>query len=180
MVGSANAGGIIKAKIVPKNEYTFEYEIRFDSGFPWSKGGKVPGFSGGAGYTGGSGEGARTGDGFSVRLMWREDGRIIPYLYYYEMPGDYGYTFGETLGYFTNTKAHKVRYYAKLNTGSDTNGILRIYLDDVEVFSKNNLLYRTDDSKIDTVHLSIFPGGSDATWNMTADGYIRLSYVSWT
>jgi hypothetical protein len=179
MVGSANAGGIIKAGIVPKNEYTIEYEIRFDSGFPWSKGGKVPGFSGGAGYTGGSGDGARTGDGFSVRMMWREDGRIIPYLYYYEMPDDFGHTFGETLGYFTDTKAHKVKYYGKLNTGSDKNGILRIYIDDAQVFEKTNLIYRTDTSKIDTVHLSIFPGGSDETWNMTGDGYIRLSYVSW-
>lgn len=180
MLGSADTGGIIKASIVPKNEYTIEYEIRFDTGFPWSMGGKVPGFSGGAGYTGGSGDGARSGDGFSVRMMWREDGRIIPYLYYYEMPGDFGHTFGETLGYFTNTTAHKVRYYAKLNTGSDKNGILRIYLDDVQVFEKTNLIYRTDDSKIDTVHISIFAGGSTPEWNMTADGYIRLSYISWT
>jgi hypothetical protein len=180
MLGSANTGGIIKAKIVPKNEYTFEYEIRFDAGFPWSMGGKVPGFSGGAGYTGGSGDGARTGDGFSVRMMWREDGRIIPYLYYYEMPGDFGHTFGETLGYFTNTKAHKVKYWAKLNTGSDKNGALKIWLDDVEVLNKTDLIYRTDNSKIDTVHISIFAGGSTPEWNMTGDGYIRLSYISWT
>lgn len=179
MLGSANTGGIIKAGIVPKNEYTFEYEIRFDSGFPWSKGGKVPGFSGGAGYTGGSGDGARTGDGFSVRMMWREDGRIIPYLYHYGMTGDYGDTFGKTLGYFTNTKAHKVKYYAKLNTGSDENGILLIYLDDIEVFRKENLIYRTNDSKIDTAHLSIFAGGSTIDWNMTGTGYIRLSYFKW-
>ena len=30
MVRSANAGGIVKAKIAGKNEYTFEYEIRFE------------------------------------------------------------------------------------------------------------------------------------------------------
>lgn len=179
MLGSANTGGIIKAAIVPKNEYTIEYEIRFDTGFPWSMGGKVPGFSGGAGYTGGSGDGARSGDGFSVRMMWREGGRIIPYLYHAGMTGDFGDTFGKTLGYFTDTKAHKVKYYAKLNTGSDQNGILRIYLDDVQVFEKENLLYRTDDSKIDTVHISIFAGGSTPEWNMTGDGYIRLSYISW-
>lgn len=112
-------------------------------------------------------------------MMWREGGRIIPYLYHAGMTGDFGDTFGKTLGYFTDTKAHKVKYYAKLNTGSDQNGILRIYLDDVQVFEKENLLYRTDDSKIDTVHISIFAGGSTPEWNMTGDGYIRLSYISW-
>ena len=76
MVGSAIQAGLLKAKIAGKNDYTIEYEIRFDLGFPWSKGGKVPGFSGGVGYTGGAP--AWDGDGFSVRLMWREDGRIIP------------------------------------------------------------------------------------------------------
>ncbi len=179
MVGSANTGGIIKAKIVPKNEYTLEYEIRFDSGFPWSMGGKVPGLSGGAGYTGGSGDGARTGDGWSVRMMWREGGRIIPYVYHYGMTGDFGDTFGDTLGYFTNTQPHKIKYYVKLNTGSDKNGILRIWMDDVQIANYEDITYRTDDSKIDTCHISIFAGGSTAEWNMTDTGYIRLSYVSW-
>jgi hypothetical protein len=179
MVGSANTGGIIKAGIVPKNEYTLEYEIRFDSGFPWSKGGKVAGISGGKGYTGGEGALARTGDGWSVRMMWREDGRIIPYVYHYEMTGDFGDTFGDTLGYFTDTKPYKIKYYVKLNTGSDKNGILRIWMDDVQIYNKEDLIYRTDDSKIDTCHVSIFAGGSTEDWNMTGTGYIRLSYINW-
>lgn len=182
MLGSANTGGIIKAKIAGKDEYTFEYEVRFDSGFPWSKGGKIAGFSGGKGYTGGDGALARTlGDGFSVRIMWREEGRLIPYVYHAGMAEgeDYGDTFGVTLGYVTNTQAHKIKYYAKLNTGSEANGILRIYLDDVEVLNKTDILYRTDDSKIDTAHLAFFAGGSTSDWNMTGDGYIRLSNFSW-
>ena len=180
MLGSANTGGIIKAKIAGKDEYTFEYEIRFDAGFPWSKGGKIAGFSGGKGYTGGEGALARTnGDGFSVRMMWREDGRLIPYVYHAKMEEDFGDTFGATVGYVTNTKAHKVKYYAKLNTGNDENGILRIYIDDVLSFDKTNLVYRTDESKIDTAHLAFFAGGSTPDWNMTGDGYIRLSNFSW-
>jgi hypothetical protein len=180
MLGSANTGGIIKAGIVPKNDYTIEYGIRFDSGFPWSKGGKIPGFSGGKGYTGGEGDLARTlGDGFSVRLMWREGGRIIPYVYHAGMLENFGDTFGETLGYFTDTKEHKIKYYAVLNTGSNADGILKIYLDDIQVFEKRDLLYRTDNSKIDTAHLAIFAGGSTVDWNMTDTGYIRLSYIRW-
>jgi hypothetical protein len=182
MLGSANTGGIIKAAIVGKKEYTFEYEIRFDSGFPWSKGGKIAGFSGGKGYTGGEGELARTlGDGFSVRMMWREGGRLIPYVYHAGMAEgeNYGDTFGATVGYATDTKAFTVKYYAKLNTGSNADGILRIYLDGVLSFEKTNLLYRTDDSKIDMAHLAFFAGGSTSDWNMTGLGYIRLSNFNW-
>jgi hypothetical protein len=177
VVGSANTGGIIKAGIVPKNEYTLEYEIRFDTGFPWSKGGKVPGLSGGAGYTGG--EPAWLGDGFSVRLMWREGGRIIPYVYHKNQPDQFGDTFGATLGYFTDTAPHIVKYYVKLNTANKNDGILQVYLDNVLVLDKSNLVYRTDNSKIDTCHVSIFAGGSGADWNMTGLGYIRLSYIKW-
>ena len=177
MVGSADTGGIIKAKIAGKTDYTIEYGIRFDSPFPWSKGGKVPGFSGGAGYTGGAP--AWDGDGFSVRLMWREGGRIIPYVYHYNQPDEFGDTFGETLGYFTDTKEHIIKYYAVLNTGANPDGILKIYLDGVQIFDKRDLIYRTDESLIDTAHIAIFAGGSGADWNMTGDGYIRLNYFDW-
>jgi hypothetical protein len=177
MVGSANTGGIIKANIAGKTDYTIEYGIRFDSGFPWSKGGKVPGFSGGAGYTGG--KPAWDGDGFSVRLMWREGGRIIPYVYHYNQPDEFGDTFGETLGYFTDTQEHIIKYYAVLNTGANPDGILKIYLDGIQVFEKRDLIYRTDESLIDTAHISIFAGGSGADWNMTDTGFIRLGYFDW-
>ena len=177
MVGSSDTGGIIKANIAGKTDYTIEYGIRFDSGFPWSKGGKVPGFSGGAGYTGGAP--AWDGDGFSVRLMWREGGRIIPYVYHYNQPDEFGDTFGETLGYFTDTQEHIIKYYAVLNTGANPDGILKIYLDGVQVFDKRDLIYRIDESLIDTAHIAIFAGGSGADWNMTGTGYIRLNYFDW-
>jgi hypothetical protein len=177
MLGSANTGGIIKANIAGKDDYTFEYEIRFDSGFPWSKGGKIPGISGGAGYTGGAP--AWDGDGFSVRIMWREDGRLIPYVYHFNQPDEFGDTFGATLGYLTDTKAYKIKYYVVLNTGSNPDGILKIYLDNILVFEKRDIVFRTDNSKIDTAHIAIFAGGSTPDWNMTGTGFIRLSYLQW-
>lgn len=180
-LGSANTGGVIKAKIAGKNEYTLDYEIRFDAGFPWSKGGKIPGLSGGAGYTGGEGDLAKlNGDGFSVRMMWREDGRIIPYVYHAGMNDKYGDTFGATVGYFTNTQAHKVKYYVKLNTiGENYDGILRIYLDDVLAYENNKICYRRNQCQVDTCHIAIFAGGSTTDWNMVDTGYIRLSHINW-
>jgi hypothetical protein len=51
------------------------YELAFDSGFDWVKGGKLPGLRGGLNSTGCSG--GNQADGlscFSTRLMWRTDG----------------------------------------------------------------------------------------------------------
>ena len=176
-VGSSQGGGIIKADIAKKDTYTFEYEVLFDQNFPWSKGGKLPGLSGGVGYTGGTP--AWNGDGFSVRIMWREDGRLIPNVYHKEQPGNYGDTFGATIGYLTDDKPHKIKYWVKLNTGSNHNGILKIYLDDELKFEKRDIVYRTDDSKIDTAHIAVFPGGSTKDWKMTETGYIRFNWIKW-
>jgi len=51
------------------------YELAFDSGFDWVKGGKLPGLRGGLNSTGCSG--GNQADGlscFSTRLMWRRNG----------------------------------------------------------------------------------------------------------
>lgn len=48
------------------------YDVAFDSGFDWVKGGKLPGLRGGPNATGCSGGNQPTGsDCFSARLMWR-------------------------------------------------------------------------------------------------------------
>ena len=49
------------------------YELAFDSGFDWVKGGKLPGLRGGPNITGSSGGKQPNGtDCFSTRLMWRK------------------------------------------------------------------------------------------------------------
>lgn len=51
------------------------YEVAFDSGFDWVKGGKLPGLRGGPNATGCSGGNEPSGaDCFSTRLMWRKGG----------------------------------------------------------------------------------------------------------
>jgi hypothetical protein len=175
--GSANAGGIIKSSITEKTDYTLEYRMKFDSNFPWSKGGKIPGLSGGAGYTGCSP--ATAGDGFSIRMMWRENGRLIPYVYHTDMTGNCGDTFGATIDTLNRGQWYDIKYWVKLNTGSNKDGVLKIYVNGVLKFEKSNLRFRTDSSKIDTVHIANFPGGSDSTWAMQGDGYVYFDDFKW-
>jgi len=50
------------------------YEVAFDAGFDWMKGGKLPGLRGGLNSTGCSGGNEATGqDCFSSRVMWRKN-----------------------------------------------------------------------------------------------------------
>ncbi len=57
------------------NSMMVSYEIAFDAGFDWVKGGKLPGLRGGLNSTGCSGGNKADGlDCFSSRLMWRKNG----------------------------------------------------------------------------------------------------------
>lgn len=175
--GGANAGGIFKVGITGKTEYTITYKIRFSDNFPWSKGGKIPGLSGGEGYTGGTP--AWAGDGFSVRIMWRSGGKLVPYVYHMDQPEKYGDNFDATLGYLNDNQNYTIKYWVKLNTGNNNDGVLKIYIDNVLKFKKSNIRFRNDRSKIDTAHLSVFPGGDDSRWAMKGDGYIYIDDFTW-
>lgn len=57
------------------NTMMVTYEVAFDAGFDWVKGGKLPGIRGGLNSTGCSGGNKADGqDCFSSRLMWRMNG----------------------------------------------------------------------------------------------------------
>jgi hypothetical protein len=57
------------------NSMMVSYELAFDEGFDWVKGGKLPGLRGGLNSTGCSGGNKADGlDCFSSRLMWRKAG----------------------------------------------------------------------------------------------------------
>ena len=57
------------------NSMMVSYEVAFDSGFDWVKGGKLPGLRGGLNSTGCSGGNKADGlDCFSSRIMWRKSG----------------------------------------------------------------------------------------------------------
>lgn len=57
------------------NTMMVTYELAFDAGFDWVKGGKLPGIRGGLNSTGCSGGNKADGkDCFSSRLMWRTSG----------------------------------------------------------------------------------------------------------
>ena len=61
---------------------TVEYQVMFPVGFDFVKGGKLPGLSGGT--SPGGGKKSDGSDGFSARIMWRQEGKIYQYMYWME------------------------------------------------------------------------------------------------
>lgn len=67
-----------RPRCLPARDVTLTYKVRFAEDFQWSKGGKLPGLF--IGYGDASG-GQRSPTAASCRLMWRQDGGIVAYVY---------------------------------------------------------------------------------------------------
>ena len=149
------------------------YYLKFDKGFEFVKGGKLPGLAGGTANTGGK---KPTGqDGWSARIMWRNDGKIVQYLYHPDQQTQYGDDIPWNVGgqrYFVPGRWHCVETYIQLNTPSAHDGILRSWLDGELSCEKKDIRYRDIVSiKIDSFHFSTFHGGDDPSWAPSKDVY---------
>ena len=80
---SKASGARFKVRLEPREEYSLDYFVRFGHGngdhWEFRRGGKLPGLAGGKCNTGGH---RSTGDGWSVRYMWRDEGRMVAYVYH--------------------------------------------------------------------------------------------------
>ena len=157
------------------DEAWFTYRVKFSDGFQWTKGGKLPGLCGGPtnGKSGKKGRTCPTGcssvsrdDGFSTRLMWREDGAIVTYAYYPDKPRSI--RCGEDWvwdGKFTTGVWHDIAMRIKLNTVSGNSaredGVFEAWLDGRKVLTRDNVRFRhRDDVKVTRTYLTSYVGGS--------------------
>lgn len=151
----------------PADTMNLSYLIRFEPGFRFVKGGKLPGLYGGSAGSGGQ----HRSDGFSTRFMWREGGagEVNAYL-----PGKSGY--GDPLGHatwrFTPGRWQRITQRVVLNTPGRSNGTLTVWLDGRRVFSTSTLNFRNrPDVHVDGLFFSTFFGGGDKSWASPDDQY---------
>lgn len=157
--------------IDPQVEVTLAYDIFFEEGFDWARGGKLPGLSAKEWDSGCSveGDGLSTDPGparWSVRLMWRAAGTNELYVYDQDRaPGACG-TRAPSPMPFSTGKWHAVSVYVKLNTTADSrDGIARMYIDGALMRNEEGLRLRGTDSKaskITNIFFSTFYGGNEA------------------
>ncbi len=168
----------------PADTMWIGYDIFFEDGFEFMKGGKLPGLCGGKCYTGGNRP--SIGDGWSARIMWRVDGAADQYLYFVDQAGKYGddalFNLGETIPQkkFTHETWHRVVTKITMNTvrtegTGEKDGTIKTWFDGELVLDLDTLRWREfNDTHIDIFYLSTFHGGNDETWSPTADSYAQF------
>ncbi len=153
--------------IAPRESLYLRYYVRFEPGFYFMRGGKLPGLCGGNANTGGHKPNGT--DGWSARIMWRPNGRIVQYVYYPDQADKYGDDFnwdmdGKTRAFIPG-KWQCVETYVQLNDPGKSNGFIRSWLDGEPALEVENIRFRTTPNlKIDKMYFDTFFGGNDPSW----------------
>ena len=172
----------------PAKEYYLEFTHRFvGTDYDFTKGGKLFGLAGGAAYTGGKGEEVRqNGDGWSARITWRGNGTnsasVSPYVYHAGMTSQYGDDFDTNKNIFEVQPEQDYTYkiHVKMNTGTSSNGWLRIWIDGQLRFDKRDILYsKTESGKwVDYILPHNFHGGNTEIFKPNKTQYQTFDNIS--
>ncbi len=150
------------------DELYLSYDVRFEGGFDFQLGGKLPGFASGTAVAGGDQPNGY--DGFSTRMMWIEGGDAISYVYHPDKTHRFGDGMRWTDSSFTPGEWTTVETRVRLNTPGSNNGIIEGWMDGELVLRRTNLRFRdTADLQIEGLFFSTFFGGSTQEWAPSRD-----------
>lgn len=153
------------------DQVCLSYKIRFPSDFDFVKGGKLPGLYGGEAPSGGDQVDGESG--FSMRLMWREEGEgeLYPYVVGFE-----GASVGRGFWTFPVGQWVTLEQEVVLNDPEQENGIARLWVDGRPVLEQQNMVFRTTpDITIDGLMFSTFFGGTGEGWLTPRDQYVDFA-----
>jgi hypothetical protein len=173
---------------------TMSYEVYFEKGFKFNKGGKLPGLY--AGHDSCSGGDPAT-DCFSTRFMWRTDGMGELYAYIPDKGQDkdlcsgkndfcnpdYGNSLDRGIFTFTTGEWNKLKLVITPNKKpKTTTGQIDVWHNDKHVMNFDNILF-TQQKGVNVLGITFesFFGGSDSSWESPAEQHtyfrnIELSY----
>jgi N-sulfoglucosamine sulfohydrolase len=150
----------------PGEEFSLNYDVRFEADFQFVKGGKLLGLGPARHVTGGR---PIVPEGWSARVTFKEGGGVKLYTYHQDQPGQYGDR-GEVLNPFNFERG---RYYAvslhvRVNDPPEAaNGFTRLYVDGVPIERHEGLCLRGKDGAetlINKFMFSSFHGGHMPEW----------------
>ncbi len=146
-----------------------QYRVKFEKGFDWALGGKLPGFAGGDK----PGGGRHSMEGFSSRVMWRGKGEMHQYSYYPNDSANYGTGFWwhnlcskemERLR-FKPGKWHTIKMKIKMNKNWEDPGFIICWLDE-KLALHQEVKWRPKGAKygIESFMFTVFFGGNDKSF----------------
>lgn len=174
-VGATNSGVTWRAQLPSTDVATAQYRVRFEPGFDWTSGGKLPGLTGGSSPSGGN----ATGEGFTARYMWQPNGRLILYLYHSEQSSRYGdsLSLGHTM---VPGRWHTLSQQVVLNTPGVADGELRVWVDGRLALERTSMRWRTagNDWTIDSFYFNTFHGGNSDAYRPSRDNHADFDDVT--
>ncbi|GAA5823504.1 hypothetical protein JCM5353_006284 [Sporobolomyces roseus] len=155
-----------------------QYEVAFDDGFSFVKGGKLPGLYGSEkGAESICSGGNRQSSCFSARLMWRSKGEGEVYAYIPTYDGFcrqfdvdcndvYGISLSRGSFDFSAGGWTTITQLISLNTPPFANGLLYLWANNTLALAHTGLVWRTnEDVTLSKIMFSTFFGGSDSSWD---------------
>lgn len=154
-----------------KNEITLEYDVLFENGFEWVRGGKLPGLRGGDIKIATTGcVKPQSPAAWSIRTMWKPDGAVILYIYdqsRIKNNDDCGISTMSGKGILKINQWMNFKIYMKINTDAKSaNGVAKLYINNKLTLEKKNIKFRgiSNGADIDHIMFSTFYGGHDPSW----------------
>lgn len=174
---STPAGGAqFYAPVLAGTEATaacLSYRVRFEDGFAFVLGGKLPGLYGTEGAPVTTASGCRPVNdeaGFSARLMWRSGGRGEVYAYTQNKTARCGESLGRGNWAFPTGRWVAIEEEVLLNTPGRDDGRVRVWIDSRLVLDQGGLVYRSGPAvHIQGLFFSTFFGGKKPEWASPRD-----------
>jgi hypothetical protein len=168
------------------NELYLRYYVKFEEGFSFMKGGKLPGLMGGGESWKRSGGRQPDGsNGWTLRFMWRSGGKLVVYAY---VPKSENGKWGSD-GWGQNIDCdfvlepgqwHCIEQYVSVGSPDRDNGKLRVWVDNIEKLNISDLRFwnvENNDGRIGGMYFSTFHGGSSAEWAPLETSYIQFDGI---
>ena len=167
-IGPSEGGAAWNQSFEGRDEVVLAYVVRFSADFDWKKGGKLPGLGGGPGKTTG-GRRADGLNGFSVRPMWRADGRMEAYAYHAGQTKDYGDSLSLPRDFRLRRDGDiRISLRVRMNHPERADGFLELKVTSGDATAKvtsDKMVWRkTPTIQADKFLFETFHGGSDLSW----------------
>lgn len=165
-------------------ELYLSYYLKFEEEFDFRLGGKLPGLMGGGNSWGRSGGNQPDGtNGWTLRLMWGRNGRLV--IYAYVPPSANGKWGSERWGQSIDCnfaaergKWHRIDQYVNVGTPGKDDGKLIVWIDGIKKISIDDMRFwdiENEFGRIGGIFFSTFHGGNSPDWAPLRDSYMQFA-----
>ena len=164
-------------------ELYLRYYVKFEKGFDFRLGGKLPGLMGGGDSWNRSGGNQPDGtNGWTMRFMWVENGKLVVYAYVPKSANGKwgGHKWGQGIECDYNATPGKwicIEQYINVGTPGKDDGKLKVWIDGEEKVNIDDMRFwnkENNNGRIGGIYFSTFHGGNIEEWAPRNDSFAEF------